>query len=125
MKSQPITYKNMTAALIRELPELKPLYDRELARWEEEMGQHIMYRYIMYAAIEAELKGPQPNEDLLRRIFGFLEQIANHSDIDVQAVAQQSVCEKICSDEVVLQKALRFMGKRTRELCDLIIKPQK
>jgi hypothetical protein len=125
VKSRPITYETMTAALVEELPELKPIYDRELERWEEEMGQHVMYRYVMYSAIEAELKDAHPNENLLRKIFDFLELLADHSDMRVRAVAQESVCGKICSDEVVLQKALRFMGKRTRELCGLIIDPQK
>lgn len=125
MKSDPITYENMVAALIRELPELKPIYDRELARWGEEMGQHIMYRYVMYAAIEDALKKGPEDAALLKRIFDFLERLIEHREAHVREVAHQSVCDKICADEVVLQKAQRYMGKRAKKLCELISGPDE
>ena len=126
MKSEAITFENMVAVLIRTLPELKPVYDGELQLRGEEIGQHIIYRYVMYAEIERQLKLAQtPDEPLLRRLFSFLEILANHPEEAVQEVAHNSVCEKICSDEVVLQKAMKYAGKRTKEFCGLIIGPAR
>lgn len=118
MKPGAITYENMVTTMLRELPELKPLYDRELERRGEEIGQHIMYRYVMYAAIEEQLKSQsRPDAALLKKVFAFLESLIEHPEAHVREVAHQSVCDKICSDEVVLQKAQPFMGKKTKVLC--------
>ena len=127
MKSESITYANMTAALIRELPELKPIYDREMERWGgQEEGPHIVYNDVMYEAIKQQLKSEsRADEAFLRKIFAFLEVIANHPDEEVNTVAHSAVCEPICCDEVVLQKAQLFMGKRTREFCAMIIAPNQ
>lgn len=121
MKPEPVTFENMVAVLLRELPELKPIYDREIERWGEVMGQHIMYRYVMYAAIEAQLTSRDcPDRALLKKIFAFLESLIDHPEAHVQEVAHQSVCDHICGDEVILQRAQPYMGKKTKALCAMI-----
>jgi hypothetical protein len=108
----------MTRVLVENFPELRPAYERELSRWGEEMGQHVMYRYILFDAIvDLCRKSPPDADDRLRRLFAFLETLCVHPDANVQEVAHNSVCEHICGAPEVLQRSRPYMRPATREFC--------
>jgi len=71
----------------------------------------------LYAHIERLLKSERPDITALERAFSFLELLMSHSDAKVRDVADQSVCENIACDEVVLQKAQRYVGEATKKAC--------
>lgn len=118
-----ISFNNMVEKLLESVPELKQIHDRELRSWEGEWpGQHIAYARVVSDTIAAMLRGDSEEDpNLLIKIFNFLEILANHPDEHVQEVVHNSVCEDICSDELVLQKAGRFMGVTTKKFCRDII----
>lgn len=121
MKSEEITYENMVDKMIEALPELRSAFAKESASWTEVQGPHIIYSFVLYDSLKSAMNALEANQALIQRIFDFLEILANHPEEHVQEVVHNSVCENICSDEIVLQKAQKFMGKRTREFCAMIL----
>lgn len=118
-----ISFSNMVAKLLVAVPELQKIHDREVASWDGAWpGQHIAYARVVSDTISAMLRAKSPEDgQLLGKIFGFLEILANHPDEHVQEVVHNSVCESICSDELVLQKARKYMGPSTKKFCRDIV----
>lgn len=58
---------------------------------------------------------------MLHKIFDFLEMLANHPEEHVQEVVHNSVCEALCSDELALQRARKYMGPATKGFCKAIV----
>lgn len=124
MNSEDISFQNMTQKLLEALPELTSYYDRALAANEDDgewSGQHIAYEEVMSKAIKEMLRADKPDERLLHKIFDFLEMLAKHPEEHVQEVAHNSVCEPICSDELTLQRARKYMGPTTKDFCKAIV----
>ncbi len=117
MNSSEITYQNMVETLVRALPELKDRYDEEMKFIEEKDLTYMAYSLVFYRHIEALLKASEQDQTQLRNAFEFLEALLTHSDSRVRDVADQSVCENICSDEIVLQKAQSLMGPAAQKSC--------
>lgn len=117
MSLEAIHYQNLTEKLLEAVPEVVPAYNREMQWWgKDRPGQHIVFHTILTPHIAA-LLGKHGSESELRRVFGFLETLASHSDEEVQNVIAVTMCEDICSDEVMLQKAQPFLGEKTRQFC--------
>lgn len=124
MKTEEITYENMVHRLPEAVPALKAAYDKQIEYWEgEEPPVHPAYSMIVNDTLD-ELLGSNgvQSEDTVRQIFDFLEVLANHPDEKIQNVVYVSICEHIASNEFVLQKAQKYMGKTTREFCHEIVK---
>ncbi len=125
MKTEEVTLDNMAQKMIEALPELKTAYDKEVAAWTKSQGAHVLFSFVLFDSLKPLLKVEEVDALLVQKIFAFVELLAKHPDEKVQEVVYFSVCENICADEIVLQKAQHFMGKKTREFCELIIKMQK
>lgn len=124
MKRENISFKNMTEKLLEAIPELQAFHDRALALTEHDgvwSGQHIAYEEVVSKTIKELLRQEKPDERLLRKIFDFLEMLANHPEEHVQEVVHNSVCEPICSDELTLQRARKYMGSTTKDFCKAIV----
>ena len=124
MRHQDINYDNMVRKIAEAVPELKPYYERQIAYWRDEPPPvHTAYSQMVFDTLAAALRqSDRSQDDFLKRLFKFLELLATHPDKEIQNVVYVSVCEHICSDELVLQKSQNFMGKTTREFCRDIIK---
>ena len=121
MKAERITYGNLVEKMIDKIPELRDALEKESASWTEKQGPHILYGLVLFPALKSMLSAAEPDANLIQRVFDFLEILANHSEERVQEVVHNSVCENICSDEIVLQKAQKFMGPRTKIFCAMIL----
>lgn len=124
MRREDISFKNMTEKLLEAIPELRAFHDRALTLAEpdgEWSGPHIAYEEVVSKAIKEQLRQEKPDERLLRKIFDFLEMLANHPEEHVQEVVHNSICEPICSDEMTLQRARKFMGPTTKDFCKAIV----
>jgi len=58
----------------------------------------------------------EPNDELLKRIFSFLEEMANSLDPNVTDLLGIEILEPLTFDRARIQRAWGYMGKRTREL---------
>lgn len=114
-----ITFDNLTEKLIEAVPELRPAYEAELGWWRDERpGQYIVYEDILnpYLASLLDLEGGE--EEPLRRIFAFLEMLANHErDPEVPNLVQVAIIEPLL-DTARLAKARRYMGGAMLRLTD-------
>jgi hypothetical protein len=111
-----ITYGNLAEKLIEVVPELKPEYQKELEWWgEEEAGAHNIYGDLLNPYLISLLKSEpksKAQEEFLKRIFAFLEELANHDDPHVQEVVGATVLERLYGVGE-LQRARSYMGPRT------------
>ena len=78
-------YNNLDKELINDVPEIKWLYDEELKLWDEDPGQHIIFGDVFNPYLINLLKSNE-NNSLIRKLFVFLEKMANCNDILVQEV---------------------------------------
>src|SRR3990172_1986422 len=110
-----IRYDDLSRALIERVPELQARYDAELRAWGDETpGPHIVFGDVLYPALAAALRSNE-REELIKRSFAFLEELANDSDDQIQNVVAVSVCEQFAlgGDEWLLAKAREYMGEST------------
>ncbi len=121
MKNEDIHYEALSSVMVQTIPAVKAAYEKELAWWKEgKPGQHIIFNDILFPYVASLLKeGGQDQE--LRRIFEFLERLANHPDEHVPEVVHNSICEPLCCDEAALQKARKFMGPTMVKFCQMIL----
>lgn len=112
-----ITYQNLGDKLVEAVPELRSQYEQELKWWgEEEPGAHNIYGDVLNPYLLSLLKsGTQ--ENTLKRIFAFLEKLANHEDVHVQEVVAATVCERLVGDKELWAKARKYMGPKTLQIC--------
>lgn len=105
-------YKQINAALVDALPELRDKYEEELAAWGEEMGPHVIYGDLLNPYLAQLLDAPddQTTRESLRRVFDLLEQLLAHPDPDFSDVARTTVAEDLESNRPRLERARRFMG---------------
>lgn len=112
-----LTYQNMVERLPEAVPELRDRFQEERAWLSDKNLAYVIYEFVLYKHIEDLLKRPREDAPALERAFAFLETVLTHPDARVRDVGDQSVCEAICSDEVVLQKAQRYMGPAAKKSC--------
>lgn len=123
MKPEDISYANMNRKLVEAVPELRAAYDLQVARGYDGDGPHVLYGEFFRDVLSELFESETRNEALLKKLFSFLEMLANHPDEAIQNVVYVSVCEGLCSREGVLQRAQKYMGKTTRQFCDEILAP--
>ena len=114
-----ITYQNLGDKLVEAVPELRPQYEQELKWWgEEEAGAHNIYGDVLNPVLISLLKSEpksQDQEETLKRVFAFLEELANHDDPNVQDVVGATVLERLFGVGE-LQRARSYMGPRTLQM---------
>lgn len=115
-------YNTLDKELIREIPELKLFYDEELELWDgEEPGQHIIFGNVLNPYL-INLIETNKNQELIKRIFDFLEKMACSDNELVQEVLGCTVLERLGDDNMVLTKSKEYMGKETKIISSKIQK---
>lgn len=111
-----MTYENMSERLIELLPELRPGYEETMEWWDGDTpGNHVIYGDLLNPYLLSLLEQGGESE-ALRRIFDFLEVIANHSDSDVRGVLTATVLWRLGGRKDLLPEASKYMGPETLEL---------
>ena len=67
------------------------------------------------------LKDATPNEELLWRMFRFMEEMAQSTDTDIRQLLQVTVLEKLWDDTATLRRAEKRMFPCTRRVSDNIL----
>lgn len=108
-----ISYDNIPDKLVEAIPELKTAYNDGLLMWDGELpGPYVVFGNVLnpFLIEQLEIDG---NEELLKRIFDFLEILSNERDIHIQEVVAYSVLERLSGNNEIYQKARKYMGKTT------------
>ena len=107
-----LKFENIGEKLVEVVPELQQSYELELEWWgNEQPGPHIIFGDLLNPYLISLLESH--NQPILKQIFTFLEQLANHEDIKVQEVVAVTVCERLGDNLEWLSKARQYMGKTT------------
>lgn len=118
MNLNSINYRDVIPATLRVFPELKGAYEKEAARWTEEpFGPYNLFDIIVMPHVLGLLNA-KGREDELRKAFEYFENLATHSDEEISNLIGVAVCEELCSHEAALQRAVKFMGPKTKSFCD-------
>ena len=112
-----ITFDNMSYKLIEAIPELQQECAEDLQYWINHMNMaHIIYGDVLNPFLITLLESGK-REELLKRIFTFLEVLANHDDVRVREVVAATVCERLGGHkEELLEKARAYMGPKTLQI---------
>lgn len=120
MTSQAISYENMSRVLLDATRGCQCGFESEIKNWAED-GPHMLYGIFTAKVLPALFAQESDRKDVLERIFGLYEEAATHLDERVRGVIGLSVCQELASNEVLLQKSQRYMGKETKKLCADVI----
>lgn len=111
---QKIENFNILNEFLKNIPELQSKYDQCLVWWENEFpGLHNIFGDVLNPYLIEQLNLPCLDEALLKRIFIFLESMANNPDEDVRNVLYVTILECLGDDSEVLRKAYKYMGRKT------------
>lgn len=122
MNLKNINYDEIIPRTLEAMPEIKADYEREVAHWtEEKMGPYNLFDIIVMPRVINQLNGTGHDDELLRA-FNFFEELASNPNNEISNVIGVGVCEELCCHEAALQKAVKFMGTRTKAYCDIQLK---
>lgn len=122
MNLKTINYDDIIPKILEAIPEIRDEYEKEAAHWtDEKMGPYNLFDIILMPRVIGLLNGTGHEEEL-RRVFNFFEELASHQNIEIRNVIGVGVCEELCCHEAALQKAVKFMGSRTKAHCDIQLK---
>lgn len=102
-------------------PQFEEAFKNEFDSWEERPGPYNFLDIIVMPALRMSLKQAN-NQTEIAAIFDFFEELLSHKNSDFHDLIGVAVCEDICGDEAALQRAVRYMGPKTKAQCDLIAK---
>jgi hypothetical protein len=113
-----MNYNNIVDKLLDALPEVKPMYEKELDWWDEILP-HIVFGDVFNQFLFSLLREDCPKDTLIR-VFLFLEKMAVCPDKNVQGVLGVSVLEQLGDDPILLERSTKYMGEATKKISDEI-----
>ena len=114
-----ITYENLVKDAHDKVPAFATKYD-ELIRddyIDKSSGNHIVFGYAFAPVLIDAIQSHQ--DDIVKNMFDYLEEMSNSNDGRVVEVCDQSVLEAI-NDEIDDDILIGFMGLKTKEGFDAI-----
>ena len=90
---------------VEEIKDLRSWYD-------DDDDPYLFFGFVLNPLLEEKLTD-EGNQEELRGIFNFLEEMANTHDKEVEGVLMAEILEKLGDDKKVLEKARALMGKET------------
>jgi len=111
-----LEYERLPVESVSLIPELRVPFEAERRWWSgEPPPPHVFFGDVFSTFLVGELqRGNRP--ELLKRLFGFVEDMANHPDARVQELVQQSVLANLCNEHLASMGLKRFLGPRSDEL---------
>lgn len=124
--AEEILYEDLNDLLLREFPELKEKYSVLKEFWDGSPPPHATYgemftrEYVIPMVVRAMSHQGCSNEDqVLVRVFDFIEMLAKSCDEEVRDLVQVTVCWELGRRKDILEFSRRMMGKRTLKYSEL------
>lgn len=109
-------YNNVVQKMLKAIPEVTPMYEKELDWWDEILP-HIVFGDVVNPYIIRLLREGNA-EQIVQKVFNFLEQMAICSDERVQEILAVTVLEQLGDDPTILGVARQYMGHETKKMSD-------
>lgn len=108
-----MTYENLLSDALDALPELKKEYENNLKDdiIDEDSGMHVVFGFVFEPMLSNAIKNNKP---LAKKMFDYLEKMADSDDVHVQEVCDQSVLEALYGEHPA-GVLWPLMQKKTRE----------
>ena len=111
-----LEYERLPIESVGVIPELRIPLESERRWWSgEPIPPHVFFGDVFSGFLVSEL-GRDSRPELLKRLFAFVEELANHPDIRVQELVQQSVLANLCDGNVSGKQLKNLLGRRSNEL---------
>lgn len=113
-----LKYTNVDKELLVALPELKARYKKE-ANWQHEVGgepgQYDVFCFVLKPFLR-ELLDKADDQELLRRVFEFFEEMARSPDLQVSNLLQVGIFRSLVGEPERLKIAWNYMGEETKNI---------
>ena len=113
-----LTYKGIQKVLLAKIPELRGPIERNFSYYDlkKEMPEpYPVFEDVLKQMVLQSLGAPD-SDQLLDRIFAFLEEMACSQDKEVVNLLWIALLEPLVSDRGHVGSAWKYMGERTRQL---------
>ena len=112
-----MTNKELNQFLVASFPELKHAYDEEV-RWQEgdDTGSHVVFGDVFTPHLEKLIVAK--NEDKLKIVFNFIEEILTINSKYCDEIIAFSVLEKLFDNIEYIRYSRKFMKKKTLQICE-------
>lgn len=119
MPQQTLVYDGIHKVLLSRFPELQLRLEKAFGSYYD-LRREIPEAYPVFEDVlkrtVLELLASGTDEQLLTRIFAFLEEMANSDDSNVTDLLGISILEPLTFDRARIRPAWKYMGKKTRDL---------
>ena len=120
MSDEVMNFDTVDKYLMKEFPELKPFYEKELRQWHEwnegELDAFTVFGDVLNPYFVNLLKINE-DKDVINRIFDFLEKMATCDDDSVKELLLEfSVLKELAKDNTILTNSKEYMGKETKRI---------
>lgn len=111
-----LSENNVVEMLLQSIPEIKQIYEDEIEWWDGEFpGLHNIFGDVLNPYLVDLLRNDK-NEEILKRVFDFLEDMATCDDEYVKNVLMATVLEYLGDDRKILMASQKYMGSFTKKL---------
>ena len=113
-----MNYKTLLFEVQKEIPEFGKKYKEALQKdlIDKESGMHTVFSYVFNPLLSEAIKKDQ---QLAKRMFNFVEKMAESPDKYVQEVCDFTILEEI-GDEYADKEFVNFLGPTTKKALKLI-----
>ncbi len=113
-------FDEMNEVLMLKFPELKSLYEEQFSFWGDEIPpQHCFYGAVLNNYVSMLLLKHQ-DQQMIKRIFEFYEELANSNDMEVKNLLQVTLLEYLWDDPIIYNNAIKHMLTETKNINDQI-----
>lgn len=116
-----MTYDNLFEKFKEEIPEGMKFYEKKMKECglDETDGKHVIFGMVIVPYIFHVVQNKE--EEIIEKVFLFLEEMDTCGDVKVQEVLGFTILEQIIDEgPEILQQYKQYMRSNTLEYCELV-----
>lgn len=110
-----LQYSALVDSLLIAVPEIKGRYDAVQSEIGPDVIPYPVFELVLEPFVKSALTA-NVHDDLSRRVFAFLEEMARAQDIEVVNLLAVGIFERWVADPGTLWRAWKYMGESTKKI---------